>query len=326
MPNQNYISLSDSVKELLEHQKNVWPLLRENYKSLNNVKAKTFRYEGYTIKVQYNPGRIKSTSANVDDESIRNRECFLCEENRSAEQRALIYEKNYLILCNPYPIFPEHFTIAHTKHKPQRIKAPFRDFCQLTKDLSERYLLIYNGPKCGASAPDHLHFQAGSLKVVLPIEDEANLLKNEYGETLCEEDNINITGVNDGIRKFILFESTDEKALNKSFQKFYETFKMISIKGEEPLMNIISTYDEEFGWKLIIFLRSKHRSSHYYREGNDKILISPAAIDLGGTCITPLEKDFDKVNKKLLSQILHEVTLSKEEFDYIKSTLQRKLN
>ncbi|MCA2004468.1 MAG: DUF4922 domain-containing protein, partial [Ignavibacterium sp.] len=278
--------IADAAKYLFELQCNDWKLCRDNYEQLKNVRIKKFQFEGYSIKAQFNPGRIVSTSAKVDPKSIQERKCFLCENNLPAEQKGILYKDEYIILINPFPIFPIHFTLTSIKHQPQRIEDTFTHLLNFSKDLSKHFTVIYNGPRCGASAPDHLHFQAGN-KFFMPIDDEADLISNEYGSVVVDKDDLLIQTVDDGLRKFILFESKDEELLEKSFGKFYKVYAELMNENDEPLMNIISFYDEEFGWRIIVFLRAKHRSHHYFEEGENKILVSPAAIDLGGVCIFP---------------------------------------
>ena len=89
---------------------------------------KTFLFDGFKIKIQFNEGRIYSTSAKVDVDSVKNRSCFLCENNLPEEQKGIKLLENYLLLCNPYPVFPEHFTIVTVNHKPQEISSSFSDF------------------------------------------------------------------------------------------------------------------------------------------------------------------------------------------------------
>jgi hypothetical protein len=308
---------AEAARQLLDDQQKSWKQLREGYESLNEIKIKTFQFDGFRMKVQCNPGRYISTSAKVDKESINERKCFLCATNLPKEQKGILCENEYLILGNPYPIFPEHFTIPNVKHIPQQIKDNFSLMLKLTKDLSKHYVVLYNGPKCGASAPDHFHFQAGTKKF-MPIEDDFHQLKNEYGDLLLETDEDTIYAVNDGLRKFISIESIDSERLSSYLNKIYEIYNSISDGNDEPMMNIISSYEEEFGWRVIIFVREKHRSSHYFAEGKDKILLSPASVDLGGVCITPLEKDFDRITKEKLTEILSEVSLNKNKFELIK--------
>ncbi|MEO8399869.1 MAG: DUF4922 domain-containing protein, partial [Ignavibacteriaceae bacterium] len=175
---------SNASKKLLELQIKSWSLAEKGYKSLESIQTKTFHFEGFDIKVQFNPGRIISSSAKVDEKSIKERECFLCIENLPIEQKGLLFNDEYLILVNPFPIFPEHFTLPNLKHIPQRIhsfsrKNPFSALLDFSKNLSKFYTVFYNGPNCGASAPDHLHFQAG-LKNFIPIEADFHQLKKGY--------------------------------------------------------------------------------------------------------------------------------------------------
>ncbi len=180
-------NFADAAKRLFEIQKEQWPMLSSGFKSLETVKSKSFQFDGFKIKAQFNAGRITSTSAKVDPKSISERKCFLCTENLPAEQKGILYNDNYIILCNPFPIFPTHFTLTHKEHQPQRILDTFSDMLDLSKDLSKYYSVIYNGPRCGASAPDHLHFQAGN-KFFMPIDDEFHQIKNEYGKEIFEDE------------------------------------------------------------------------------------------------------------------------------------------
>ena len=316
---------ADAAKILLRHQRLDWGMLSEGYESLSLQKIKKFEFDGFTIKIQYNPGRIHSTIAKVDEQSIADRKCFLCNENRPLEQKAIQYKKDYLIICNPFPILPEHFTIPNVNHSPQRINNSFGMMLSLSKALSKYYNVFYNGPTCGASAPDHLHFQSGTRNF-FPIENELSFLKNEFGTTLTEDIGLRVTGIDDRLRKFILIEGKKDRDVQYGFETFYKVFKMISKGNEEPMMNIVSTYKEKKGWKVILYMRSKHRPDCYYKEGKEKILHSPASTDLSGICVLPREEDFDKITKDDIVKIFHEVSLGKEAFEFMKSGLERRLN
>ena len=318
-------NFAEAARRLLENQKRSWELLSGGYKSLSTVKIKSIDFDEYTLNIQFNPGRFISSSAKVDEKSISERECFLCIENLPKEQKGILYNKKFIILCNPHPIFPEHFTIVSIEHIPQRINGAFNDLLLLSKALSEYYTVVYNGPKCGASAPDHLHFQAGT-KFFMPVDTQFHQIMIRYGETLFNKQDILVQGVDDGLRRFISFESTDRSLLNEVFKIFYDQYEMINPGADEPMMNILSFYTEDSGWRVIIFLRAKHRSTHYFKEGEERILLSLAAVDLGGVCITPFEKDFNKVDKQLLREIFQEVTLGKEKFNKLKLWLKEKLN
>ena len=317
-------NFADAAKELLINQQKTWKQLRDGYESLKQIKTKTFRFDGFTMKLQFNTGRYISTSAKVDSKSINERKCFLCPANLPEEQKGILCENEYLILGNPFPIFPEHFTIPNINHVPQEIKNNFSLMLKLTKDLSKHYVVLYNGPKCGASAPDHFHFQAGT-KSFMPIVDDFHQLKNEYGDLLIENDELTVYGIDDGIRRMVSLESLNSEVLNEVFDKLYEIYSSVSGNNEEPFLNIVSAYEEEFGWSVIVFLREKHRSSHYFAEGDEKILLSAASIDLGGVCITPLEKDFEIMTKEKLTEILSEVALNKESFYQIKQRITKDL-
>jgi hypothetical protein len=312
---------ANAAKLLLQIQINEWDKLDDGYKNLSSLKTKLFWFDNYKIKIQFNAGRIYSTSAKVDVDSIKDRSCFLCDKNLPEEQKGIKLLENYLLLCNPYPVFPEHFTIVTVNHKPQEILSSFSDFVLLSKLLSDKYTVIYNGPQCGASAPDHLHYQAGT-KYFMPIENDFHSIKNEYGDTVLNNEELTITAADDGLRRFISLESNDDKILLKAFNNFYDIYSELNSNNGEPMMNLICNFDEEYGWRVIIFLRSKHRPSHYYLEGENQIMLSPAAIDLGGICIVPLEKDFNKIDKELLKSIFNEVILSVHDFETVKLKLK----
>jgi hypothetical protein len=310
---------SDAAKRLIDVQKESWYMLAQGYKSLNSIKTKILQYEGFKFVIQYNPGRYTSSSALVDRKSIDDRECFLCTENLPREQEGIVINE-YILLANPFPIFQEHFTISNLKHKDQRIKYSFRDLLHFGKLLSKHYTVFYNGPKCGASAPDHLHFQAGS-KYEMPIEKEYENIKNRFGEVLSENKEFKIYGINDGLRKIIAIEGEKPDNVINLFNAFYDKYSLHS-NSEEPLMNILCIFEEDKGWKVLIMLRAKHRPAVFYKEGEEKVLFSPAACDFGGLCITPLEKDFIRFDNNLLKGFLNEVSISDIKFQNLKEDLK----
>ncbi len=321
-----YINEGDYAKAasvLFDQQLLKWHLLKERYDALDDVKIKEFQFDGFKIKVQYNPDRIKSSSAKTDDLSINNRECFLCVENLPEPQQGILLVEKYLLLCNPFPIFPQHFTISSVKHEPQNIINHIGGMLELTKHFSGSYSLIYNGPACGASAPDHFHFQAVRKNFML-IEDDYHQLKNEYGKFILEDEELMLTSVDDGLRRFLVIVSTEMKKIIKAFKIFYKIYDEISSGSTEPMFNIISTYNTEYGWSLIFFLRDKHRPELFYSKGDDRLLISPAAVDLGGVLIAPREKDFEKITKDLIKKIFTEVSLNDDAFLKLNKILEEK--
>ena len=272
--------MKEKITQLFNEQSSDWEFARKNYKALEQVKVKTLLVDGHEYKVQFNPARIISSAAKVDAQSIRERACFLCAENRPPEQHGIPFNERYTILINPYPIFPRHLTIPSIEHTPQRIATRFGDMLDLAKQLDD-YILFYNGPRCGASAPDHFHFQAGS-KGFLPIEKD----KNRYN--------------------MICIESNKKEELLNRFRQVYDSMEK-KPEDDEPMMNLLVWY-EACQWIVCIFPRKKHRPSCYYAESEANLLISPASVDLGGVFITPLEKDFEKIIAEDINGILHEIS------------------
>jgi diadenosine tetraphosphate (Ap4A) HIT family hydrolase len=304
---------SELIKQLFNEQASDWEQCRLGYKNLADVKVREFHFEGYTIKIQYNPRRIASTSAKIDEQSIKERKCFLCKDNLPAGQKGLVYNNDGChVLVNPYPIFPEHFTIASVEHKPQEIKNFFSFMLKLSRDLGKYYSVFYNGPKCGASAPDHFHFQAGT-KHFLPIDNDFPMLKNKYGKLIHGDKEINLFAIDDGLRKMLSIEGSSSDKIIEQFNKIYKVLEKQSGSREEPVMNISSSF-ENGKWRIIIFLREKHRPHHYFEEGEKQILLSPAIVDISGLCVTPRANDFNKITKQDIEDIFREVFISKEKF------------
>lgn len=320
-----YISSDDlagKAKALLARQKESWQLLSNGYSSLGSVEVKTFDFDHFKIKVQFNPGRIVSSAAKVDEKSIKERKCFLCPDNLPEDQKGILYKDNYIVLCNPFPIFNEHFTLPGTAHIPQAIKSSFPELLSFTKDLSRYYTVFYNGPKCGASAPDHLHFQAGD-KSFMPIDSEYTEIKENLGCKIIDSNNLQVYAVDKYLAKFLSFESSSREALIKGFNDFYGIFSEAAGNGsEEPMMNVLSFYENE-RWHVLVFPRSKHRPSYFFMEGDENILLSPASVDMGGVLITPLEKDFNKITRENIVDIFRQVTLSDEAFAGITEKLTK---
>ena len=314
-----------AARSLLKNQKKTWMQLSEGYQTLSKVKTKIFSFDGFDVKVQQNPKRIVSSSAKVDNESIKKRECFLCMENLPEKQKGILYNDSYIILGNPFPIFPEHFTISYIQHSPQKIENSFGDLIILARDLSEYYTVFYNGPECGASAPDHLHFQAGT-KNFMPLEKDFHQLKLRYGKLLFEKNNLSINYFDDGLRRFLSFESNNFELLKSIFNVFYNIYLEFSNSKIEPMMNILASYENQGIWRILIFLREKHRPSFFYEKGESNFLWSPAAVDLGGICIIPKEENFNDISENVLITGFSQITISGDKFLLINEKLQQFIN
>lgn len=319
--NRQAESYSDRAVALLKHQKANWNLLKENHAKLASVNKKSFSIDNVEIIVQNNPARIKSSAADVDETSVKNRDCFLCETNLPEEQRAIKYYKDYYVLCNPYPIFNEHFTIAKTEHKPQTIKENLNDLLLLSRDLGDKLAVFYNGPKCGASAPDHLHFQAVS-KEGLPLYSQlidGNIIStNEIVSTKKTE----IYTASNAHRRFIKIDSYSTVEILNVFGVLYDSLMSVNKMQGEPMMNIISFYEDK-RWSLVIIPRKKHRPECYYNEGSGRLIISPAAVDLNGLIIIPRAEDFEKITPELVVNIFKEVCTTSEIMGFLSGKIER---
>ncbi len=308
-----------AVNKLLEEQMESWPLLKNNVNNLSRINTRKIEFDGFEIVLQHNPERITSTTAQVDSKSISMRPCFLCLNNLPCEQSALEYNKHYLILCNPYPIFPGHLTITHRKHIPQNLVLNFDDLLEISRDLNQNFTLFYNGPNCGASAPDHLHFQAIPKKT-LPLENEITGLKKLKRVNLIEKDKTGIIFLDNYLRYGIVMESSSKGELQSIFKIVANIFRNISPPNEEPMWNIISSFNEN-KWTVAIFPRRNHRPDQYYKDGSAKIMISPAAVDLGGVFVLPREEDWEKIGKHDVIDIFNQVSVTKEFYEYLRKKI-----
>ena len=298
-------SLPRLCLELLSEQKKAWQDLREGYESLKDVRERDLPCRGFSIRLQHNPRRIKSSTAVVDEKNAKERQCFLCLAHLPEDQKGILYRSDYLILCNPMPVFPSHFTVSHLDHRLQAIAENIRTFLQLMTDFGPGWTVLYNGPKCGASAPDHLHLQVGPSGQ-MPIEKE---IHEEKRLTLIKQiDGILLYPVRDLGRKVIILEGEDPVAVENALKNFLNTLKEVLLINEEPMMNIAGFY-EEMKWRLVIFPRRKHRPDAFFKDGDARIVVSPGVIDMGGLLITPVEKDFERLDGAAVEGIYKEVSL-----------------
>lgn len=310
-------SLSEKAVALVNHQKVNWPLAESNFKSLNDVKTRSFDFGHFRIDCQFNPGRIRSSAANTDAAVIEARPCFLCKKNMPTQQMGLPFKSDFTILCNPFPIFPYHLTIPLNRHEPQLIEGHICSFLQLTEKLSG-FVVFYNGPKCGASAPDHFHFQAG-IRNILPIESELRILIHDFSEMLHEGPDVKISAVENYLRRFVYLESNNINQLETALKQVVDALKSPGSE-EEPMMNILSWHTNG-KWEIVIFPREAQRPKEFFMEDPDKLVIGPAAVELGGLVILPREEDFNKINAINLTSIFDQVTIKKENFSAFKQRL-----
>jgi hypothetical protein len=294
------------VKKLLDNQLHTWQVVQDNYAALNFVQIRRIECLGREVLLQFNPKRIRSSAAKVDKASLEARPCFFC--YRPKEQESVIYNSDFEILVNPYPIFQEHLTIPLLRHERQQVKPYMGTMLDLAKSLPS-FAIFYNGPKCGASAPDHMHFQAGTREGFPVIQNWVR----EENKLIWEKNGVNLY-MNSYISPTTLFlVSKDREGVLELFERLYD---LLEIKQEEyePRINLLTWVNQE-EWIICLFPRESSRPSCYYAEENDKILISPATVEMSGLFITPLESDFLKVTAKDLQKIWQEVSVEKDKIE-----------
>lgn len=296
--------------DLLQSQLSNWPLAGANYAGLQTVKTKSFSFGDFDIKVQFNPARIVSSGAKVDAKTIAERPCFLCSENLPPEQKS-VDAGEYIILVNPFPIFPEHFTIPYKKHVPQQIKPYFNDLLAMAQALDE-YVVFYNGPKCGASAPDHLHFQAGT-KDFLPLINDYKRMKNTHVELIADKDEFQLYTINNYLRTVYCIESKNKIAISQAFNELYKSFQGENI--EEPMMNIVVTYEKDT-WYTFVLPRKAFRPWQYTAEGDKQLMVSPATVEMSGIFITPIESHFERITKEDVQDIMEQVSIKQQKLAF----------
>lgn len=305
--------MENTAREFFNRQLAAWPMAQANFDALKNVEVKELGELGLMpFKVQYNPARRVSSAAKVDAASLKARKCFLCEENRPFEQFSEDLH-GYELLINPFPIFPIHFTIPHRSHTPQRIAGRIEDMCMIARDLPGM-TVFYNGPKCGASAPDHFHFQAGNTDfLTLPS------LIDRFGEVAERGESARLWTLHGLPLAVAIIDGYDISEIAELFNALYEALPADE-ETMEPMLNILCYVPEnapEDYVRLLVIPRKKHRPSCYGTDAGDCLLISPASVDMGGVFITPREEDFHRVNGDIIRNILEEVCLSPNELETI---------
>ena len=304
-----------SISRFFNRQLEVWTDARHRFRDLKHVETRQFSDQ---LKLQWNPARIVSTGAKIDKKTLGERPCFLCDKNRPKEQMSKQIDEKFHLLVNPFPILPVHFTIPARKHQPQLIYKNYGEmhrFISLHSDL----MVFYNGPKCGASAPDHLHFQAGT-NGILPLQTNWQRLSRNLTDIISLNDEEKISVVRDFIVPAFVIISKSAESDEALFRRLY---KAMPQRGDEtePMMNIISwRKGEEF--ISVVIPREKHRPEAYFAEGDAQFVVSPGALDMSGLIITPREEDFRKLTEEKALSLLQECGVSEEKMNTIIAKLK----
>jgi len=303
----------DWVRALIAQQRETWPMLRLAIEGLSAVETRTFDLGGSVVRGQYNPGRIISTTAKVDPATIGSRPCFLCSANLPPEERGIPFGENYVVLCNPFPVLDDHLVISALEHVPQSIEGRIGNLLDLASDLGPEWFCLYNGPRCGASAPDHMHFQAASASGV-PVFDELERF-GESRDSVESEPRIYSPA---GYRvNLAVIEGANRELITDRFDSLIARLR--SGDSEEPMINLVVRYN--YGrWRLIIYPRERHRPACFFAEVDARLTVSPAAIDLSGVVIIPEREHFDRITASDIDGIFREVTLNDDQMSAWLST------
>ena len=304
-----------SISRFFNRQMEKWADARHRFRDLKHVETHQLSDQ---LKVQWNPARIVSTGAKIDKKTLGDRPCFLCDKNRPKEQISKQIDERFLLLVNPFPILPIHFTIPARKHQPQSI---YKNYGEMHRFLSlhSELMVFYNGPKCGASAPDHLHFQAGTSGI-LPLQANWQRLSRNLTDIISLNDDEKIALIHDFVVPAFVIISKSEDSDEALFQRLY---KSMPVRGDEtePMMNIIAWRKGE-EYISVVIPREKHRPEAYFAEGDAQMMVSPGALDMSGLIITPREEDFRKLTEESATAILQECGVSTDKINSIVTKLK----
>ncbi|WP_455541271.1 DUF4922 domain-containing protein [Prevotella fusca] len=292
------------LTDFFHNQLNQWQDVARRFEELKGVQTR----EVGSALAQFNPARLVSTGAKIDKATLAKRPCFLCEKNRPGEQIVLPFGEGFDILVNPFPILPVHFTIPSRHHQLQAIAENYVQIHRLLKAYPQ-LMVFYNGPKCGASAPDHLHFQAGTSGM-LPLQRDWKRLRETSVPLMKLNGTEGIYEIKDYICPALAIVSHTEKNDVELFNYLYEA---LPLKGDEtePMMNIVAWRSEE-GFVSVVFPREKHRPDCYSAAGEAQCLVSPGSLDMAGLLILPRQSDFERMTAERAEAVLREVSLSDE--------------
>lgn len=324
--------MDNIIDKFVLDQLSVWPMAASNFRDLKNVETRSLEVGGLEVRLQHNPARIRSSAAKVDKASLQARKCFLCSENRPQEQISMEFEgrkgRKYNILINPYPIFPEHLVIARNTHVPQSIWHRLPDMTDLARHHPS-FTIFYNGPKCGASAPDHFHFQA-CPRGLMPLENDIDRLLDEKKAGKPAETLTYLTSVQDAelfhydkfTKGVFVLAATTSKSIAKLFYRLLDCLPQREDETE-PMFNLLAWYKPKpsqkisgishgrFGeYRAVLLARDKHRSHHYFTDGPDHLTMSPGCADMAGLFIVPNTDDYQKLDPSMLESMLSEVSIS----------------
>ena len=310
---------NESLQRFFHRQIDVWEEAYHHFKDLNSIAQKELSYGENVIRLQHNPKRIASTSAKIDEQSIKERACFLCEENRPQQQIVKLLDSKFTLLLNPFPILPMHFTVPARKHQPQRILNHYDEIYRLLA-LYPDMMVFYNGPKCGASAPDHLHFQMGTSGI-LPLQNDWKRLEKGIEIVLALNEHESIGIINDFLIPAFCIQSKHKDTALTLFKYLYDALIPFYKDEVEPMLNCIAWHESETDICVVI-PRRKHRPNCYNEKGSKQFTISPGALDMAGLVIMPIAEQFERITAQQAAEVLQECALTPNELKVIVENIQ----
>ena len=302
-----------NIRAFFTHQLDTWDEIRQRYEALKHVGLKQLGHR----QLQYNPARMVSTGAQIDRQTIAQRACFLCEKNRPEEQLTIDLGDDFELMVNPFPVLPMHFTIVRKTHVPQTILENYTEIHRLLELFPELFV-FYNGPMSGASAPDHMHFQAG-IGQELPLMTVLRKLEKEQQVLIKQGNGSSLSMFNSVSFNAFVIKSKAQETEMTLFKQLYDAMPVR--EGEkEPRMNVVAWRDGSED-VIVVLPRDNHRPACYFEEGDRRMVISPGALDMAGLIITPREEDFNRMSEDKLISILKEVSIKEKDMENIKEKL-----
>jgi hypothetical protein len=294
--------LHPRIEALFAEQRVSWPALRDGEASLSRLQRKRLSLDHESIIVQLNPARSRSTLAQTDAKAVSARACFLCPENMPVEERGVAFE-DLVVLPNPFPILPLHCTIAGREHRPQQIAGRLATFLRLAQAMGPTMAALYNGPRCGASAPDHFHFQAAAAEEI-PI--LAQLAENAPSPSVAAHSTFG--------RNLLVFRSADAAEIQAGVERAIAAMHRALDSTHEPMFNLLA-HCRSGRYTVFFFPRAAHRPACYFAQGNEKLAISPAVLEMCGLLVVTQPDDFERIDAPTARAIYEEVTLATDRFD-----------
>jgi len=319
-------SLAQRMDALWRQQSARWAMMKTGLDGLKRSSSRWFDVNGSQVLAQCNPARVKSAGAKVDAASLAARPCFLCASNRPAEQESIPYRDGWVVLCNPMPIFDPHFTVVAENHVPQRIIPALPTMLGLSHDTGGRFTVFYNGPLCGASAPDHLHVQAapsGASPFEAELAEELNRKGEDSGQGWIEwlrSSPVRLGVSRAGRRPAVFLTGQDEASVREAARHAIEVLGEVHPAEPEPMLNLFVAFTAG-RWSVWFYPRRAHRPS-CFGHGPEQCLISPGAADLAGILILPRPTDFERITADDVASVFGEVLLTPQAFARLRDRLR----